>query len=541
MKIESALGSKILEDLRKKFPEIPRTGVLAGGAVCDWFLDMEPNDIDVFVPARKEHFDGRYHGIKTAYINAPSNDFDEYSHTKRNTEKHLYSVVSSRRDGVYNIIACEGEDICAAKIITGFDLNATRVGIDLGNERLVWDESFVHFLKHRQLRVTAIFTPAHTAIRYFLKKERLGCKGDDALEMQILAQSWELERIGAERGMLPSQFGELFLSKAEEAMSVGLGKYFSIEDAGKFWTLHPKSAAISTFRTRSLQGILFPIHGPQALRAQRMDISTSYIQKMDLVAQHATNEHVKTMLDLFEGGYVRGKISERAIKSVCSFLNRRPAFMPLLMGLYVERQHQLMRRFLRSARRNGAWVYALIQNEATQLDVISDDGISAFVTRFEPLYSAPFKEISAKGSRNFLWYKTTELVSKKDIYSKSESFRILIGKENLKSTSKLNIVSIQSRLLKSDCSLAEIGQTNYGHAMVYSNRCNKSQQLSIGCQLASYWFAASLNSDSVIGKMYKFIGSCKTVGFNLLNAKYIGNENTLKSKVLIQTDIPTNS
>lgn len=516
MELKPELGSVILDDLRSKFPEIPERGVLAGGAVADWFFGLAPNDIDVFVPATWHDIEKSKNGVTTAVFGQPEAEFNEYEGVNCIAWKQLYKVVSSRRQGMINLITCRGENLTAARIISGFDLNATRIGIDLDTKRLVWDEDFAHFLKNRRLRVSAMFTPAHTAIRYFHKKNRLQCAGDDDVEMELLSEAWNNDRMGRSDYQLVPQFGRVHLEKAIKANELGLDRYFSIEGMGYFWTLSPKFK--SDFKTFGLDGVIFPVHAPKALRDQRMNAPKSMDKKVNEIRSLSDSKLVLSLLEMFGGGYVRGQVSERSIREVSSFFNDRPDFLPLLMGAHHERQHLIVKRLARFSEHYGSWIYGLTKHEATLLDVISEDAFKVFVAKFEDQYSQKLNEIEIDAPCNFLWYSIERILTTKALVTQAEKLRSTTCYFRGKKSNVLSF-SIKSRLSGREMSTAHVENSYFGH---YSLECvfrvqalqsYRDTAASLGCKLASFWIISTLNAKSFTEKFSIFIDLCKQENF----------------------------
>jgi len=73
-------------------------------------------------------------------------------------------------------------------ILNGFDFNCCQVGIDLSNNQIYYTQEFVEFLNTQQLEITALYTPAHTAIRLFKKKDELNCYCNIEKCMELLSQ-----------------------------------------------------------------------------------------------------------------------------------------------------------------------------------------------------------------------------------------------------------------------------------------------------------------------------------------------------------------
>lgn len=382
VRLENATGSMILADLRRMCPNIPAKGILAGGAICDWFLGKQPNDFDVFVLEDNAYPDAVPRCM--ARFGIPESDM--YFGIPTIAWKGLYRVQSSKNEGLLNIITCTGTDLSTAILISGFDLNATMVGIDLETEKLVYDEAFSEFLKTRKLKVMRMFTPAHTAIRYFNKKDHLQAEGDDDVEMEILMTAWYWDRIGNDGYSLPHRFGEMYKAKAVKAMSLGLDEYFELVEEDGLWTLHPTK--VSTFtNSEHFAGVLFPAIAPQALRSQKIDPPASYLEKIEILRNRTSSHAIHRMIDLFNGAYVRGKFTDELISTVVDALEFSPRLETVLMGFHLERQAQIVRRIHRFAKRNGPWIYDLVIKRGIPLDVVTNSSFEDFIARNESHYT----------------------------------------------------------------------------------------------------------------------------------------------------------
>jgi len=192
--------SKILTEL-SKVSLIPDKGFLAGGAVANTLLSMKYgnaypiNDLDIF--------------IETEEVNDP---FEPEFKSRTPTRSQELIILSGYYEGElsydhgsnYRILEVDRDELLNwitisrvsdrdnirnySYILNGFDFNCCQVGIDLKTNELYYTEDFEHFLNTRQLDVTAIYTPAHTAIRLFKKKKELDCYCDVEKCMELLSQ-----------------------------------------------------------------------------------------------------------------------------------------------------------------------------------------------------------------------------------------------------------------------------------------------------------------------------------------------------------------
>ena len=190
------LAKDILERL-SGYAELPKAGFLAGGAVANTILSMEwsgdypINDLDIFQIESVEGLKSnkmprRYMGVVL--------DYNRYVGIRVISDsKRAYTVSKTQKYGMLNLIdiqlnwnhhSLENYRI----ILEGFDLNCCPVGIDLQSEELIYLPSFESFLETMQLRVGYPYTPFHTAIRLFKKKEELHTYCDYETEIKYLSQ-----------------------------------------------------------------------------------------------------------------------------------------------------------------------------------------------------------------------------------------------------------------------------------------------------------------------------------------------------------------
>ena len=229
------LSTKIIEILTKYSVAIPNEGFLAGGAIANtifnlfWGGNYPINDIDIFYETKRASspnysWDMIHTPLRTDKIVLEG---DGYMVTKISyNENCSYKVLSTRRDGYLNMIEISSiNNRSVVKnyeyILKGFDLNCCQVGINLENNELVYTEEFELFLKTKQLELTTLYTPAHTAIRIFKKIDELQCYCNLDKCMEILSQP-------------------LLLSRVNYAKQKGFGVYFSTKYKDLYIKYHNK-------------------------------------------------------------------------------------------------------------------------------------------------------------------------------------------------------------------------------------------------------------------------------------------------------------
>ena len=220
---------KILNDLYV-YCDIPNNGFLAGGAVANllfkyvWGGNYPINDLDIFEESpERDNFPSDFVDYKPPSTPIRTNQLiiegDGYNVTKLSYDHGSnYRIVDVRRDGMLNIIQISrvvnrDNRNDYQYILKGFDFNCCQVGIDLETNKIFYTEEFKEFLDNKQLEVTAIYTPAHTAIRLFKKLDELKCYCNLEESMELLSQPLVLQNTIQLR---QSHFGIYFSTKYKE-------------------------------------------------------------------------------------------------------------------------------------------------------------------------------------------------------------------------------------------------------------------------------------------------------------------------------------
>jgi hypothetical protein len=181
MNIES-LGRQAIDRIKEEWG-LPLHGFVAGGAIANIVWELVSgnkavvNDIDIFV------FDGIEKELdinkKTLfnYQEKETKYYEDYNGMNfNNYTKDFYSIVESERDDMFNTIKYKSNTSDPSLIIKSFDINATRIGYDIDNDKIYWTSEFEDFLKTGELKVSNLMTPSHTAVRIAKKSKDLNAK-----------------------------------------------------------------------------------------------------------------------------------------------------------------------------------------------------------------------------------------------------------------------------------------------------------------------------------------------------------------------------
>jgi len=229
MKME-ILARKALNILKSKW-DLPKSGFLAGGSLANMIWELKSgnkaviNDIDIFV------FDGKIKDIEEitkedSLYRFKDDDiryYEEYTGMCWNSyAKDFYTIVSSEKDGIFNIIKYKGSNDTKDLVISSFDINATRVGYSIEEDKFYWTPDFEDFIKTGQLKICNIQTPAHSAIRIVKKSKELNVILDE-FEIKLISYCLSRQFSDLNKLRFKERYSDLFNMNKEY-----LEKYFEI-------------------------------------------------------------------------------------------------------------------------------------------------------------------------------------------------------------------------------------------------------------------------------------------------------------------------
>jgi hypothetical protein len=100
--------------------------------------------------------------------------------------KDFYTITSSEKKGIFNEIGYKASTDLQGIILNSFDINATRVGYSIEEDKFYITKDFEDFLNTGELKICNIQTPSHTAIRIAKKSKELNAKLDE-LEFKLIS------------------------------------------------------------------------------------------------------------------------------------------------------------------------------------------------------------------------------------------------------------------------------------------------------------------------------------------------------------------
>ena len=247
MNVET-LGRQAIDIIKEKWG-LPLHGFVAGGSIANLVWEMVSgnkaivNDIDIFIFDGIEVFDKNKKSLFN-YQEQETKYYEDYNGMNfNNYTKDFYSIVDAERDEIFNIIKYKSNTSEPSLIIKSFDMNATRIGYDIDNDKLYWTSEFEEFLKTGELKITNLMTPSHTAVRIAKKSKELNAKLDE-FEFKLLQYALSYRFIDR----IKLRFRERYLEMCREYKDI-LSLYFrmSRDLESEEWVLTEKGEKVELY------------------------------------------------------------------------------------------------------------------------------------------------------------------------------------------------------------------------------------------------------------------------------------------------------
>jgi hypothetical protein len=110
---------------------------------------------------------------------------------------------------MFNRVKYKSNKIDTDIILRSFDINATKVGYSIEEDKCYWTTEFEEFLATGELKVCNVLTPAHSAVRIVKKQKELDCKLDH-FEIDLLKHAIEHRFSDAIRYKFKSRYFDIY-------------------------------------------------------------------------------------------------------------------------------------------------------------------------------------------------------------------------------------------------------------------------------------------------------------------------------------------
>lgn len=488
IKLHPGMGTAVIDHLRQ-FGDLPRAGILAGQAVDSAITDLFGkgggvyNDLDIF---RNAPTGVRQDAQNWATSMAARADLELKIRTGYGGMElamdlvRTYVIKSVSRQDMLNTVHCTmGEGYMARRltaphVISGFDLNCTRVAVDLATGQLAWDKHYEEFLRSRQLRIAMMHTPWHTFLRLAKKAEELpGVYVDYEAAAQAcigVANSNVLGLLEDHRAV-SFLFGKKHLEQAQ-ATRHAWAPYFSLEErpmvqleyggweletevggsatTGKradLWALVPRTENPPELQQRCDQlrkGVLF--FAQKAVDESRRTKAQVTFDKLGTLVAHRSTTEAGKYTDYvlfcalhFQTDYVAGQAEAAVAEKVARWLDKHTGFKSHLYGLSLSEQHACIQEIAKLARDYGNQYYegdseqvlGVLETQAVRADLMSRDAMLALLDKDRVWALKPFEvkplPLPARLPPEFRDFTVTELLTPLELSREGREMHHCVG------------------------------------------------------------------------------------------------------------------
>jgi len=390
MNIES-LGRQAIDRIKSEWG-LPLHGFVAGGAIANIVWELVSgnkavvNDIDIFV------FDGiekELDSNKNSLFNYQEKEtkyYEDYNGMNfNNYTKDFYSIVESERDDMFNTIKYKSNTSDPSLIIKSFDINATRIGYDIDNDKIYWTSEFEDFLKTGELKITNLMTPSHTAIRIAKKNKELNAKLDE-FEFKLIQYALSYRFIDR----IKLRFRERYLEMCREYKDV-LTKYFQMSRdlESEEWVLREKGEKVELYylvaRDYELEKITDEFEKivysslPKIFDDENINKifkSTDFLFYMRNI--YNKEQNIKDMWSKLyyffnDVHYIDREINQEDMQLLERFAKYAPDSIENLKGLKISEQIEIIKKFLDTFKEDPLIAISILENTRVDKNIVLDE------------------------------------------------------------------------------------------------------------------------------------------------------------------------
>ena len=261
------LGRKAIEAIKLRWG-LPSRGFIAGGSIANIIWELVSgnkavvNDVDVFI--FDEHIDklNKYDGDTLFnYQEKGVEYYDGYGGVQYESKvKDFYTISRTEMNDIFNSVYYKSNTTDPSLILKSFDINCTKVGYSIEQDKFYWTKEFEDFLKTGDLKMCNLLTPSHSAIRIVKKSKELNANLDP-FELRLL--EYVLSRRFSD--VLKVRFKERYVNLYEQNKDT-LGEIFNIKRDKEI-----EDYLMMQFQVKTNLWFLEPING--------FDLSESILEK----------------------------------------------------------------------------------------------------------------------------------------------------------------------------------------------------------------------------------------------------------------------
>lgn len=365
---------------------LPQSGFLAGGSIANIIWEMVSgnkaviNDIDIFHFTEKyETFNKKDKSTLFNFSNTETKYYEDYTGLCFTTKtKEFYSIVEAERDDMFNHIKYKSNTDDPTLIIRSFDINATRVGYHIEEDKIYWTKEFEDFLQTGELKVCNLITPCHTAVRIAKKSKELKAKLDD-FEFKLLQYSLSRGFQDKVKWRFKDRYKEMFekhvnllkpffaLRRDHEAENYVLAEY---KEKVELFYLEPVFINNSeTFVIKNTSDIF------EDSQLDSIFTTTDFVFYMRHIWNKSKLKNLWSKLHYFfiNDNYIDKEVDNDDIDLLSRFARFAPNSIENLKGLKLSEQIEVIKKFLDKFKEDPIVAISILENVKVNKDIILDD------------------------------------------------------------------------------------------------------------------------------------------------------------------------
>lgn len=376
------LARKALDKIKQKYG-LPKSGFIAGGAIANSIWELVSgtpaviNDIDVFIFNDKiDTIDEYDRSSLFRYTDKDLKYFDTYSGIAWSTyTKDFYSIVSADRDGIFNYIKYNSNSDKPELILNSFDINCTKVGYSIDEDKFYFTNDFSEFIKTGKLLISSTTTPSHTTVRLAKKSKELNVDLD-RFELKILEHILSSHFSDQNKRCFKSKYKDMLLDNWKI-----LKDYFILERDKQLeeyvvmnFNINEELYYLKPTKSDRLDGFII---GENIFKDSNIDNIFTSKQFMFYIRNIYDNEHLVRMWNklsyFFTDDYVDCEISDKDMLLLENFAKYASGSINTLKGLKLSEQISFINKVLEEFKEDPIIAISLLEKGNINIDTEFDD------------------------------------------------------------------------------------------------------------------------------------------------------------------------
>jgi hypothetical protein len=381
------LGRRAVEIIKQNWG-LPKSGLLAGGSIANIVWELVSgnkavvNDIDVFqFDGVTEYIDNRKDSSLFNYKEIEDKYYEDYTGMCfRNVTKDFYTITESTKDDIFNNIRYKSNSSNPEIILRSFDINSTKIGYSIEQDKIFWTKEFEDFLQTGELKVCNLMTPSHTALRIAKKMNELGAKLDE-FEYKLIQHALDYRFNDVIKMRFKERYYEMY-----QLLESQVSKYFTVdrdlesEDYVKehhkeivtLYRLHPVIENDNSFERAINRGVF--THN----NIQQIYNSITFLFYMRNIYGNTTLEELWSKLSFFfnDVDYIDQEVIQEDIELLARFAKNAPNSIENLKGLKLSEQISLIKKFFEKFKDDPIVAISILEKQKVDKDIELDENTS---------------------------------------------------------------------------------------------------------------------------------------------------------------------